>query len=53
MLENVSKSSELGKIGIPTNLEAMSNDDTADVTEKEVEKAILYFIAGLSPVDDS
>ena len=38
-LKNVTKSSELGKIEIPTNLEAMSNDDTADVTEKEVEKS--------------
>ena len=39
--KNISKSRKLGKTEIPTNLETMSNDDTAndytaDVTEKEV-----------------
>ena len=37
--KNVTKPTELGKIDIPTNLEAMSDDHTAaDITE-EVEKS--------------
>ena len=37
--KNVTKPTELGKIDIPTSLEAMSDDDTAaDITE-EVEKS--------------
>ena len=37
--KNVTKPSEPGKIDIPTNLEAMSDDDTAADMTEEVEKS--------------
>ena len=36
--KNVSKSSTLGKIEIPTNLDVQTDDDIADSTEQYVEK---------------